>query len=321
MENPVRKTTLFVLANAKDVAINHAKIEEVACLWAKKKIKAPLWHNPLHLSNTDEKTLLTYLFILDSLNFCFWADGRKKKWHYLYKGKRYSGYFALAVALKAWFEKNSEKANFEYFSKISRKEFCEIFQGGKNLLFLKKRWKILRSVSRVFVKKYNGDPARFVRGAKHTFSRLVPLIVKELPSFADFAIYKGKKIWILKRAQILAGDIWGAFGGRGIGAFNDLGYVTAFADYKLPQILRYWGVLAYSPALEKKIKNKILIPAGSGIEVEIRAATVWAVEYLKNALRRQGISMSAHQIDWILWNESKRIRLPLQHHFTKTVFY
>ena len=189
MENPVRKTTRFVLENAKDVVIDHAEIEKIAREWAKKKIKAPLWQNPLHLSphlpgiprgsaagmnkrrrnsssgvqhpagrwgdlsNTDEKTLLTYLFILDSLNFCFWAKDKIKKWHYLYKGKRYSGYFALAATLKAWFEKNPEKANFKYFSKISRKEFCEMFQGGKNLLFLTKRWKILRSVSRVFVRR------------------------------------------------------------------------------------------------------------------------------------------------------------------------
>ncbi len=326
-KNPVAVTTAFVMRYAKSVFVDTQKIEKIAREWARKKIKPPIWHSPFHFSSADSKSLLVYLIVLDSLNFCFWVDStgspqvHRRKWHYLYKSKKYSGYFGLAIALKTWFEKNPDKANFEHLSRISWKEFCEIFQGGKNLLFMKKRWEIVRSVSRVFIKKYGGDPRRFVKKAKRKFSLLVPLITKELPSFNDIAVYKGRKIFLLKRAQILAGDIWGAFGGRGIGTFDDLEYLTAFADYKLPQILQYWGVLKYSPALIGKIRNKVLIPAGSRVEIEIRTATVLAVEYLRDALRRNGIKMTAYHIDWILWNESKRIKLPLPHHLTRTIFY
>lgn len=40
---------------------------------------------------------------------------------------------------------------------------------------------------------------------------------------------RGREVWLLKRAQIFVGDVWGAFGGRGCGAFHDIGCLTAFA--------------------------------------------------------------------------------------------
>ncbi len=319
--NPVRMTTGYVMRRARQVSINLERVQEIAREWVRKKVRPPRWQNFFHLERADDKTFLVYLIILDSLNFCFWNTDKKRKWKFSHERKAHSGYFGLALALKVWFEGHPDKANFEHLSKISLREFCAILQGGAGLLFLKKRWEIVQEVSRVFVKKYGGDPVRFARKARGKFSRLVPQIARELPSFNDAAVYEGKKIWLLKRAQILAGDIWGAFRGRGVGKFSDLDYLTAFPDYKLPQILREWGALRYSAALRRKIKNRVLISAGSKAEVEIRSATVQAVEFLKRALLRHGIALAACRIDWILWNESKRVEPPAPHHLTKTIFY
>lgn len=69
-----------------------------------------------------------------------------------------------------------------------------------------------------------------------------------------------------------------------------------FPDYRVPQILNQFGVLSYSADLNTLIKHKTVIPHGGEHEVEIRAATVIAVEEIKIIL-----GLKATEIDWILW--------------------
>ncbi len=314
MENLVKESTRFVVKNAKSVKINKENIAKLAEVWHEKFA----WPAGFHLETADKNKLLDYLIVLDSLNFCFWS--KKNRWKIKYKGKEYNGYYALARALEMFFENEPQKANLEYLSNISFNEFKNIFQGGKNLLFLKKRWQIARTVSRSIVKNY-GTSEKFVESANHKFSELVRLVYKKLPSFNDIFSYQGRKVYLLKRAQILASDIWGAFNGKGIGRFEDLDYLTCFPDYKVPQILNHLGILEYSPSLQKKINSRRLIAMGSADEVEIRSCTVQAVEMLKEELAKRKIIMPSFQVDWILWYRSKKEKLKHPYHLTKTIFY
>jgi len=316
--NPVRKSADYIMKRAKHVKINPGKIAERADVWVKEKISVPGWQEEYHFVSRDEEKLLDYLILLDGLNFCFWALPGKKKWHITYGGKKYNGYYALSLSLKRFFEENSDKASLRYFSGISFAEFSKMLSGEGDLQFLKKRWQTARELSSAVLKK--GGSIKFVRSAKGDISKLVAAISK-LPSFGDFAEYGGKKVAILKRAQILAGDIYGAFYGKGIGVFKNLEYLTAFADYKLPQILEYWGIMEYSPTLRKKLAAEKLLKAGSAEEVEFRAATILSVELLQKEFARRGLSLLPYQIDWVLWNVSHEIDLPLPYPKVRTVFY
>lgn len=318
MENPVRETTAFVVKNAKDVKINKEKIIELAKEWKKNGVDNSLWPADFHLQTDDSEKLLDYLIVLDSINFCFWS--KKERWKIKYKGKIYKGYFALSLALKKFFDEKQEKANLNYLSKISFKEFKKILQGGKNLLFLKKRWQIVKSVSRSVIKNYKSS-VNFVESADNKFSVLTHKIYKELPGFNDIFSYRGRKVYLLKRAQILGSEIWGAFKGKGLGFFEDLDYLTCFPDYKIPQILNNLGILEYSSKLQKKVNNKILIKMGSAEEVEIRSCTVIAVEILKQELAKLVLNLPSFKIDWILWNKSKKDKMKIPYHLTKTIFY
>jgi len=319
MINPVRISTLHVVKKSREVKINRERIKEIAKKWAKTGLKVPRWPRQYHLITKDKQRMLDYLVVLDSLNFCYWANG-PKRWQIEYNGKKYNGYFGWSLTLKKFFEENPKKANLEYFSKISFRDFKKILQGGKNLLFLKKRWQILKAVSQTILKKY-GSSLKFIESAGRKLSVLTPKIVKELPFFNDVSRYQGKKVYFLKRAQILGSEIWGAFSGKGIGYFKDLDYLTCFPDYKIPQALNNFGILEYSKSLERKIKNRDTIPVGSSREVEIRACTVWAVEYLKEELGRLGRKISAVEVDWILWNKTKEMQMKKPYHLTKTIFY
>jgi len=86
-----------------------------------------------------------------------------------------------------------------------------------------------------------------------------------------------------------------------LGAFDDLHVLTAFADYKVPQVLRRLGVLVYDDDLAHSIDTRQLLPAGGEAEIEIRAATIWCCELIRQAVAEQGESMTAYEIDWALW--------------------
>ena len=320
MENPVRSTTKEVVEQAEFVKIDRSRIKELAKEWVSDGESIEAWDLEHHLNSQDEEQLLTYYIVLDTLQSCFW-NTEKERWHITYNDKKESGYFALSLSLKKFFEESPEKAAFQYLEHIADEEFKEILQGGENLYFLEERAKNLRAVSRVINKKYEGDSRRFVGTAEKSAEKLTQRIVGELPSFNDEAAYDGERVFLWKRAQILVGDIWGALGGKGYGEFHDIGWLTAFADYKIPQILRYWEVFEYKKELEESINNKKLIESGSKEEVEIRSAAIWAVEYIKEELEKGGVKKNALEIDWLLWNKSKEIDLPNPYHLTKTIFY
>ncbi len=45
----------------------------------------------------------------------------------------------------------------------------------------------------------------------------------------------GRQVFLYKRAQIFVGDVYGAYGGKGLGAFWDVDQLTMFADYRCVQ--------------------------------------------------------------------------------------
>jgi len=92
--------------------------------------------------------------------------------------------------------------------------------------------------------------------------------------------------------------------------------LTAFADYKLPQILREHGVLHYSPQLAADVNTRTIIAAGSPQEIEIRAGTVQASELLAEKL-----GMPAFKVDWLLWNQAQGMKMQHPYHLTRTIYY
>lgn len=108
-----------------------------------------------------------------------------------------------------------------------------------------------------------------------------------IPGFRDHSVYKGRQIFLYKRAQIFAADLWGAFKGQGYGEFHDIGAVTIFADYIVPAVLKQLGVLKYSSALASAIEANNEIGSGSEEEVELRACSVYAVEKMRELISRK----------------------------------
>lgn len=105
--------------------------------------------------------------------------------------------------------------------------------------------------------------------------------------FRDHTVYKGHQVFLYKRAQIFAADLWGAFKGQGYGEFTDVGAITIFADYIVPAVLQQLGVLRYSSSLASNVENQNEIGSGTEEEIELRACSVYAVEKMRELISKK----------------------------------
>lgn len=301
---------------------SHVSIDPESLLPLAKELlplSLPRWDAAHHFVDGSARTV-AYVLLVDALNFCFFPEPR---WRVVVNGETLQGYFALTSVLKRAFEEDARIDDFRRLSHVSEEEVRALLQGTPRLgivPLLPERATILREIGEGVTALYGGDPSQLVLRAGGSAQRLVQELVRTFPSFRDEATYGGETIRFYKRAQILASDLHASFGGRSFGRFTDLDSLTAFADYKIPQFLRACGVLCYSSWLAERVDRGDWIAERSAEEVEIRAATVWAVDLLRGKLDALGRPLLATEIDWLLWNASQSRAMP-PHHRTLTTFY
>lgn len=346
----VLKTTAPVVLHARSVSISTQAIDRAADALIQKDIGPPVWNYDYHFFDGTARSV-TYYFLLDTLNFSFWG---KPKWGVECKGKKLNGYWALAASLKRAAEDNSRILDADFLADISPQQLGDILRGRSvssstlTIPLFAERWRGARELGTVLRERWGGNASRLVESAQGDAARLARLIVENFPSFNDVAVYKFGlrqrgtpkrqeratqssthplahslgQVNLFKRAQIVAADLYGAFGGKSWGKFKNIDALTAFADYRLPQILRAWGILKYKPNLANRVDAQVELESGSAEEVEIRAATLWAVEFLREALAARGRILKSFQVDWILWQASQGRHAGMRpYHRVRSVFY
>lgn len=82
-----------------------------------------------------------------------------------------------------------------------------------------------------------------------------------------------------------------------------------FADYRVPQILHHLNIITYPPSLVRKLREGVYLPNGSPEELSLRAASIVAVERVREVMESAGGSMSSVVIDFFLWDLAKRIEI------------
>lgn len=278
----------------------------------------------MHFRDGTERTA-NWMLLADALNFCFWGEPGEPRWSVTWRGKTWDGYYALAAALTRAMEEGIPLTDAAYLAELSASQLAEVLRpapGCPPIPLFDERLNNAREVGRVLTERYDGQMARVIEAAEYDAVALALLLARDFPSFADIAEWNEQPVPFLKRAQICVADLHTTFGGKGWGALHGIERLTAFADYKLPQTLRREGMLLYEPELAELIESYTLIPAGADAEVEIRAATVWAVELLRQALARLGIQQTASAIDYRIWLESQDAPPDnIPYHRTRTIYY
>ena len=77
--------------------------------------------------------------------------------------------------------------------------------------------------------KPDGSVIRLIEKANGSAGKLVNLLAMHFPSFRDETRFDGRKVRLMKRAQIFVADLWAAMNGQGYGAFDDIDHLTMFA--------------------------------------------------------------------------------------------
>jgi hypothetical protein len=147
--------------------------------------------------------------------------------------------------------------NPEFYSRITKEQLQMIMRSDNDVQIplFEERLSVLHEVGSILLEKYDGTFITCITQAEKSAMKLLNIIVENFPCFRDEAEYNGKSVSLYKRAQILIGDIWNFFGGKGWGEFEDIDQLTMFADYRIPQVLMYFGVLSYSDELMEKLKK------------------------------------------------------------------
>jgi len=318
----VLPSCLAVVEQSRYVQINHRAITNLLADNSHLTISPiTLGPAPYHFYDSNAATA-EWLFLLNTVNHCFWPDVGSPPWTVEYNNEALSGYWALAASFKRAMEEGLYIHRATTLAELDSHTLAHIFRGRGKIPLLEERVKNLRQAGRVLLDRFQGSFIHLLEEADGSATKLVDLLAKEFSSFNDTANYDAKKVYFYKRAQLLAHDLWCTFSGRSWGNFIDLENLTAFADYKLPQVLRHLAILQYQPELADLIQNLVHLPAGSLEEVEIRAATVWAVELLRQKLTHQGFRVNSPQLDnwlWYLGQEDAYRALP--YHRTRTIFY
>lgn len=335
----VARACTEVMRRARHVDIDDRALRAAVDALVKEGLSAPDFDRELHYFDGTWRSA-NFVLVLDALNFSFWPDSGQPRWTVHYRKREWSGYWALTAALQRAVEDRIPILEAKWLAEASLAQIERVLAfdregtppGHGRIPLMDARHANLQEVGRVLVERYDGRFIHMVEDVRYDAVDLTLRLAGDLTSFNDVASYGDLTVPFFKRAQITPVDLYGTFNGKEWGKLQRLDQLTAFADYKVPQVLRRLGILEYDAELREIVDHEQKIPAGHRFEVEIRAATVDAVERMRERLREHGQPMRAFELDWVLWNLSQRGAedepppLPtwyplLPYHKTRTIFY
>lgn len=300
----IRAACAAVAAEARRVRIDVDRLAARAGALADAAAEGAALDPAHHLLGRGEATL-AYVLTLDAVNF---GSGWFPQ---LDKEPGLSGYFTVATRLARHMARDGPIAP----AALARLEAADCFrlfgQDPANeavaaLMALFAR--ALNDLGRLVATRYDGRFPALVEAAGHSAAQLVALL-RTMPLYDDVALWRGRRVPLLKRAQLTVADLALAFDGDpahgGWGRFDDLDRLTIFADNVVPHVLRVDGVLAYDPALAAAIDAGETVPAGSEAETEIRAVALHAVELLAARIAAAGRPVPPRRLDVALWNRGR----------------
>lgn len=322
----VTDSASFVVSQATNVSLGADSDYEAAAQLVRPLVEAwspETWSaSPLHPSISDPALKAAWIFLIDTLNFAFWTPPGKPPFTVIYKGKSYTGYWSLCAAICRAIDDGVPVLDPQSWTTVV---WPHVFRSDSEtpVPLLDRRSEVVKEASEWLAREYKGSVYEMVASTKNSALKLVDLVRTNLTSYQDECEYKGRKVFFLKRAQILAADIHFGFAADGdsVCSFSDVDKLTMFADYRVPQVLRYLKLITYSDTLVKELKEHPHLRSGSEMECEIRACSIMAVEKLKKFIGGKAISVL---IDYALWDYAKANSSLMDHipiHKTESVFY
>jgi hypothetical protein len=165
-------------------------------------------------------------------------------------------------------------------------------------------------------------------------ANLVKSLAELIPAFSDITTsLRGKRIFILKKAQLLAAELYRRFHTEDVRFnFEDIDDLTIFADNVVPAVLRELGILIYDESLASRVDQEGLLRKDERLDLQLRAASISACEQILQTMRDSLIPRvdatrsripRAMDLDFYLWTMGKQpsYRSIKRHRTQDTVFY
>lgn len=317
-------STKAVMQNAKFVSLNEKAVKHTASQIDKYlKIHAEFPDQGHHIVG-DFQTDVQLIFFESMMAFCFWSLPGKAKWGIeLVNGERVDGWYGVCAAFKRAYEEGVFVGDVNFLIKATKHDIQNIFRTatGAEIPMLNERVIILNENARILKKHFAGQVINLIEAASHDAIQLFMLLLKHFPSYRDVAKYNGHDVVFLKIAHVLALDLEYRVTSQPQRPFlKHFDELCVFADYKLPQLLRMFGILTYTKFLSDIIDSYKVIPKGSPQEIELRSGAIWGVELLHQQLPHY----SSVQIGHVIWLMSQDQTLQARikpYHRTYTTFY
>jgi hypothetical protein len=316
----IKTSCRFVAENADDVSIDADNLKKFAAAIKPAALKHWLEGScSLPVGTPPEKALI-FPLLVDSAVFCFWKE---PKWRKISAGKTLGGSLSLVKCYTDALNAGLDLLSPQTWLDMTFDDYKNLMRGdtGTELIMLDQRFAFLQKNMRTLLEKYDGSALDFTgQGA----SGILNALISQFSGFDDICAYKGRPVYLLKRAQLAISDLDSfcrKYFGRPINGAEKL---VACPDYKLPQILRRHGVLNYTPKLSELVDNKKEIPFGSPMEVELRASTLHAVGLITEEFnkRHPDTPRPSIEINDLVWTMSQNDATPIKpHHRTLTHFY
>ncbi|KAI0087006.1 hypothetical protein BDY19DRAFT_321683 [Irpex rosettiformis] len=361
--NPVIATSEYAFKETDLVVINEEGVK-AAAHYIEGRMEAEsytprTWRtHPLHIcppepyspSHPKTRECLDWIFLISSLNFSFLSERDGQEGRYGVEWREgwnttdkqnvvHTGYWSLVAAIDRALDEGVPFTDPSFYSseiKCPDSLVGHIFRAAtqckEGIPLLKERIAILRENGSILCKRFGGSFQTLYEAFQRRYNghgtalQLVKMVTETFPSFRDEITYKGRKVYLWKRAQILVAETWAAFfpphpshahplfPGPNGPAIHEL---TMFADYRVPQILHHLRMLTYPPQLLKLLHSHATLAPGCREEVSIRAASIIAVEKVRKEIedirakkgKAEELQVSSVLIDFYLWDLAKDVEM------------
>ncbi len=326
-DRPVLESVIPVVENSRHVRTSPDAVRAVAGWMAFEAFtfpSGPLAGDPAAVTDPDQ--VMDVTFFETTLNFAFTDFESGVKYEVLHDGRVYSDTEGMVVRIRKAIADHVPILDGEYLASITREDLEHIFSGNIEMPMLDERVEILNEIGTTLVDRYEGRFHRFIRDCAPFMyadgDGILERMVVEFPRFDDVSDYHGSEVKIYKLAQLGLWMLHRALHAYGDWQLADLADMTAFADYIVPVGLHLMGILEYTPDLEDRIDNGVIIERDSEEEIEIRAHTLYATALLTdemNAIRPEDKQLVIPQTDYRFWKTYHATFQP--HHLTRTTMY
>ncbi len=280
--------------NSKSVKVNYKCLDDVIKLINKSDIKYWLDDNPFNILDDDTDRIIDTLLFLHTIgDYCFWGD---PKWTIDVDGDKLDGSYAMMYLVCNYIKYNE---NFD----MNFEQFKDFLKGNVEIPLLEDRYNNLLEMNKILAGNRFSDLIKNIDNDTELFE----FIVRNFSYFEDKSIYDGVEVYFYKRAQLLVSDILHVKSVKEK-ITVDYGNLVGCADYKLPQVMRAYGILEYNKELENIVDSGILILADSEMENEIRASTLVVIDYMSKKLDIP--RMDINDYIWLLGQDKEKMTKP-----------